>query len=50
MKIANIYVKITGYMFQEINIHRRRIDIQYYMLAHPNSIQQQLHQNFQHLC
>ena len=35
MKISNIYIRITGYLFQEINIHQWRINIKYSMLDHP---------------
>ena len=34
MKIANIYVSITGYIFQGIIIHWWRINIQHFMLNH----------------
>ena len=34
MKIANIYVRITCYFLQEIDITWRRIDIKYFMLFH----------------
>ena len=34
MKIADIYVRITGYLIQEIIIHQWRINSQYFMLAH----------------
>ena len=49
-KISDIYVRITGYFLQEINIHWGRINIQHYILDYSDSIQQQLYQNFQHLC
>ena len=35
MKIADIYVSITGYFFLQINIHQCRKNIQHYMLAFP---------------
>ena len=34
MKIADIYVSITGYLYHRITIHRRKINIQHLMLAH----------------
>ena len=35
MKISNIYVSITGYLFQYINIYRQSKNSQDFMLAHP---------------
>ena len=35
MKIVNIYVRINGYLFQGINIHRKTIDNQHLMLGNP---------------
>ena len=34
MKVADIYVRITAYLFQGIDIHWWRIDSQHCMLAH----------------
>ena len=35
IKSSNINVIITGYLFQDINIHQWRINIQHFMLGHP---------------
>ena len=49
MRISDIYVRINGYLLQEINIHWHGIKIQRSMLDNPDYIQQQIYQNFRHL-
>ena len=44
------YVSITGYFLKDINVHWWSINSQHYMLAHPDSIQQQHYQNQWNLC
>ena len=36
MKFSNVYVSITGYLLQQINIHQCKEKSQHYMLAHPD--------------